>query len=346
MLLAVCLLVFLPAMPARAAAPQQAQDYLDEAPASMEDFLADPLGTIFSLLGGDAAALCAETLRTGGVLLLYLVLCAAVILMVPGAGWHGLLENIAAGGSFLLLADPLLELVSQAADQSQVWQKFLAGYIPVFAALCAAAGEASAAALCNGFFYGGLYLLAEGLRCFLLPAAQCYLAAAVASVFSSSAPLADACAGAGRLLRRAVGWAGAAFTALLGLQRVLASTADSAVRGLGRTLLSGAVPIVGEALTAAADTVWLGVKSLQAGLGFAALALLGVQFLPLYGAVLAQLVMAEVCGLAARLLELEKCGALFRCLAAGLSVLAALLALFFGMVLVGLLLLIALGKGG
>ena len=335
-----------PAAHAAQSAPDAAQQYIDRAPADFSDFLSDPLGTLWGLLAEGLRPIWADALRSGGQLLLFLVLCAAVLQLMPGSGWRPLLEWIAAGGSFLLLAPALTALAERVAAQSVLWRDFLVGYIPVFASVSAAAGEVSAAAVYNGFFLACLYAAAEVLRCFLLPAAECYLAAAAASIFSGSEALADACTGAGKLLQRLVTWAGMAFTGILGLQRVFAAATDAAGWKLGRTVLQGVVPLVSGAVAAAAATVWTGLRTLQIGLGFAALVLLGLQFLPVYGAVLAQLILLQGCGLAAHLLELSRCGALFRCLAAGLSALAALLALFFGMVLVGTMLMLAFGNGG
>jgi stage III sporulation protein AE len=334
------------AVPAFAASGETAQDYIDESPVTLSDFMESPIEAIKTMLSQKIQEPIRQAVRTFASVLLFLLLCAAVILCVPGDSWKPLLEMVAAGGCFLLLSDELVGLIETVAQRSQEWRDFLASFVPVFASVTAASGQITSAGVYSGFFLVLISALAEGLRCFLLPAAKGYIAVSAAGTFTGSDALNSACESAGRLLRRLVGIAGTIFSAILGLQRVFAATADNAALKTGKALLTGTVPIVGQTLSMAADTVSAGMHTLQAGLGFSALAILGAEFLPLYLKVLVNWLFAAGCSVAARLLGMDRCAGLFGCLSAGLEVLAAILALFFGMVTVSTLLMIGIGSGG
>ncbi len=325
---------------------EAAQKYMAQSPISLADFIAAPLDALGRLFTQNVTDPVRQTLRSFTRVMLFLLLCAAVILTLPGEEWRSLLEMLAAGGSFLLISDELVDLASTAAVQSQGWRDFLTSFVPVFASVTAAGGQITSATVYSGFFLLAVSLLSEALRCFLLPAAKAYLAISAAGTFAGSEALSSGCEAAGKLLRRLVGGAGLLFSAILGLQRVFAAATDNAALKAGKALLAGTVPIVGQALSAAADTVSAGMHALQAGLGFAAVAILAADFLPLYLRVLANWLFAAACALGAKLLGMERCAGLFRCLAAGLEALSAVLALFFGMVTVSTILMIGIGSGG
>ncbi|MCI2046673.1 MAG: stage III sporulation protein AE [Faecalibacterium sp.] len=325
---------------------ESAQKYIEQSPVNFSDFMASPLNALGTLFQKNVAGPVRQTLRSFARVLLFLLLCTAVILLMPGEEWRSLLEMLAAGGSFLLISDELVDLASAVAVQSQGWRDFLTAFVPVFASVTAAGGQISSATVYSGFFLLAVSILSEGLRCFLLPAAKGYLAISAAGTFAGSEALSSGCEAAGKLLRRIVAGAGLVFSAILGLQRVFAAATDSAALKAGKALLSGTVPLVGQALSAAADTVSAGMHALQAGLGFAAVAILAADFLPIYLQVLANWLFAAVCALGAKLLGMDRCAGLFRCLSAGLEALSAVLALFFGMVTVSTILMIGIGSGG
>jgi stage III sporulation protein AE len=325
---------------------RQTQPYLDEAPITLSDFLRAPAAALKTLLADKLTTPLRQILQLYGRVVLFLVLCAAVVLAVPGDGWQDLLELVCAGGCFLMLSAALLRLVQNTAAQAQGWQAFLTSFLPVFAAATVAAGQATSAAVCTGLLLTGLSALSGLLQRVLVPGLSAFLALNAAAVFSGSASLGTACTALGRLLRRMAAAAGAAFTALLGLQRIFAASADSTAWRLGKAAMEAAVPIVGQTVTAAADTVLSAAETLRTGLAFAALATLAADFLPLYLSILLHLLLLEVCALTARLLGLEKSGEMLAGIAAGLEVAAALLALFFGMACVGTVLMIAYGNGG
>ncbi len=339
-LLALCLtLLFLCAPGAFAAggavqaeASPEVRSYLEESPIQLEDFLRAPMEALRTLLQVPLRALWKKVFAQY-VRVLFLLLCgAALVIAMPEEKWQPMLGTITACGCFLLLSDNLVSLTQTVADRAFTWRNYLVGFIPVFSGLMLSGGQPAGAGVYNGLFLMGVCGIAELIRRFLLPMISGFLALSAASVFSTSDALTHACRALGRLLHRILAAAGACFAALLGVQRAFAASADAAAGKAGWAAVTGAVPIVGSAVTSAANAILAGLHLLQTGLGFAAIAFLAADFLPLYSEVMLHCLLLEAGGTAARLLELSPCEDLMRCLAGFMEVVGAVLALFFGMI--------------
>ena len=326
--------------------PQQAQEYLDAAPLSLQDFLQHPIQTIWKVLTGELQKNWQAVFATAKKLFGLLLCAAAFKFLVTGSRWDTLLEWIFACACFLL-AESLLVMLSQAAaEKSITWKDFLYGFTPVFSATMIASGQVGAAAVCNGFFLAALSCVAEVLQNLILPVTQLFLAITAAGIFSENHMAEGISVKLGKLLSRIICWIGAIFTALMGIQRVFTGAADSAALQTGKTVLYSSIPIVGQAISSAAGGILAGMKLLQSGLAFSALAIVGVECLPLYGQTMLCWCIFTLAGMFASLLGLRRCADMLNGMASGAYALAAVLALYFGMLAVGMLMMLVLGGGG
>ena len=319
------------------------QPYLDQAPARLEDFASDPLGTLRALLPGDLAGTMRASVAGYAQVLLFLLLVVLLSFFVE-EGKAGLLDLAAAGGSALLCWTALAALAQTVCDRLENWRLFLLGFVPVYEGVLIAGGEPSAGAAAGGLFLSGLCLLAQVLCSWTPPFLHCYLALSTACCISTEAALSAACRGAGRLFRKGLSWAGRAFAALLGLQRIFTAQLDQTSRQLGE-LLTGTVPIIGQSLSAAAGTVLSGMQLLKSGLGFAAIAFLAAEFLPLYMILMLHAALLFGCELLCSAAGIGRCAALFSCLRQAVQGLAAAMALVFGIAVLGTALLFMMGGG-
>ena len=320
------------------------QPYLEEAPVSAQTFAQDPLGALRSLLPESPLELLAEAIRKDADVLLFLLLLTVLTFLVGETADGGLLELAAAGGCGVLLWDDLMTLAQTLCDNMLSWKQFLLGFLPVYAGVLTAGGEGNAGAAASGFLLTGLCLLAQLTVLWVQPFLQCYLALSMACCISTQNGLSEVCRAAGRLLRSGILWAGKLFAALLGLQRVVTLQLDRTTSRLGQ-LLTGSVPVIGQALSGAADVVLSGMQLLKSGLGLAALAILGSEFFPLYLGFLVQLALFSGCGLLCGLTENKRCEALFSCFAEAVRCMAAVTALFFALTVFGVGLMLSVGGG-
>jgi hypothetical protein len=91
------------------------------------------------------------------------------------------------------------------------------------------------------------------------PLLQCYLALSMACCICAETGLGSFCKAVGSALEKLLGWAGKLLVALLGLERISTLQLDRAALRTGQ-LLTGTVPIIGETLRDASETV---LSSLQ-----------------------------------------------------------------------------------
>lgn len=253
-------------------------------------------------------------------------------------------------------ADPLGTLVRLfAAEPVQLLRDTMQQYADVLLFLSLAAGLAFLLqdtadrallelAAANGFLLTVLCFIAQAVTLWLQPLLRSYLAISMACGISSRKSLFEGCTLTGRLLRQAIGWAGKAFAALMSIQRVVTVQLDRSASRLGQ-LLTGSVPIVGQALSNAADAVLAGMQLLKSTLGIAALLSIGAEFAPLYLGLLVHLLFLSCCGWLAGIGGLEYCHKLLQCFAEAVRCMAAVTALFFMLFVVGIALLMLTGGG-
>ena len=321
------------ALKAAAAETTPWQTYLDKAPAQAEQFAADPLDTLLRLFAAEPVQLLREVLHQYAGVLLFLSLAAGLAFLLQDTADKALLELAAAGGCGVLLWQELDKLATALCTRMAGWKSYLLGFLPVYSGVLTAGGEWNAGAAANGFLLTVLCFIAQAVTLWLQPL-----------LLSSRKSLSEGCTLTGRLLRQAIGWAGKAFAALMSLQRVVTVQLDRSASRLGQ-LLTGSVPIVGQALSSAADTVLAGMQLLKSTLGIAALLSIGAEFVPLYLGLLVHLFLLSCCGWLAGIGGLEHCHKLLQCFAEAVRCMAAVTALFFMLFVVGIVLLMLTGGG-
>ena len=320
------------------------QPYLDAAPRSAEEFSRAPLETLLSFLPDDPLRLLAQLAQNYADVFLFLLLAAVLSFLLGESRNADLMELIAAAGAGVLLWGDLAALAQDLCAGMEHWKSYLTGFLPVYGGVLIAGGEANAGASACGLLLSGLCLLAQGTALWLEPLLQSYLAISMACCISSQKGLSDTCRAVGGLMRKGLGWTGRLFAALLGLQRVVTLQLDNTSLRMGR-LLTGSVPVVGEALSAASETILAGLHLLKSSLGLACLAILGAEFVPLYFTLMLHLLLLHGCVLLCELSENRRCGALFVCMEEAVRCMAAVTALFFGLTAAGVTALMLVGGG-
>ena len=320
------------------------QPYLNDAPHKAEQFAQDPLGSLLGLLTAEPVQLLREMVHQYADVLLFLLLAAVLSFLLQDTADRALLELAAAGGCGALVWNDLNRLSDALCTQMGEWKNYLLGFLPVYSGVLAAGGEVNAGAAASGFLLTALGFLAQEMLLWIKPLLQAYLAISMACGISSQKSLAETCRLTGRLLRLSIGWTGKLFAALMGVQRVVTLQLDRSASRLGQ-LLTGSVPVVGQALNSAADTILAGTQLLKSALGIAALFNIGAEFVPLYLGFLLHLLLLSGCSWLAGLGGLERCQNLLQCFAESVRCMAALTALFFALFVVGVTLLMLAGGG-
>ena len=159
--------------------------------------------------------------------------------------------------------------------------------------------------------------LAGMIRGGIIPVLRIYFCFAISASVWGNAGMAEAA----RLFSRCLSWllkgCGALFSLVLGLQTILAGNADSAALRVGRSLLSGAIPVVGDAAAAALSSSAAAVQLLKGSLALAALAALAAMFLPAFAQCALYFLAFSGSGIVACGSGQDQCGQICRNLAEG-----------------------------
>ena len=318
------------------------QPYLDQSPVDALQVAEDPWSVLQSFCTSSLFQTLRESIRGYAALLLFLLLSAIVCLFLGEEGDHSWCDLVCAGGCGILLWEPLLEIARQLCAQIESWNRFLSGFLPVYAGVLIMGGETSAGAAASGFFLTLLCLLAQALTAFVPPILECFLALSMACCITEQSCLGNLCKAAGTLLQKGLSLTGKLLAALLGFQRISAAQLDRTALRTGQ-FLTGTIPIVGQSLSDASEAVLAGIQLLKSGLGMAAILILLAEFLPLYLGMLAHLGCIVLCGTLCSLTGNNRGQALLTCFASAVRCMMACIALFFGLAVTGTALLFMLG---
>ena len=318
------------------------QPYLDQSPVDALQVAEDPWSVLQSFCTSSLLQALRESIRGYAALLLFLLLSAIVSLFLGEEGDHSWCDLVCAGGCGILLWEPLLEIARQLCAQIESWNRFLSGFLPVYAGVLIMGGETSAGAAASGFFLTLLCLLAQALTVFVPPILECFLALSMACCITEQSCLGNLCKAAGTLLQKGLSLTGKLLAALLGFQRISAAQLDRTALRTGQ-FLTGTIPIVGQSLSDASEAVLAGIQLLKSGLGMAAILILLAEFLPLYLGMLTHLGCIVLCGTLCSLTGNNRGQALLTCFASAVRCMMACIALFFGLAVTGTALLFMLG---
>ena len=318
--------------------------YLDQSPVSWKTLTDEPFAVLREFLPDSLTALLKESLAGYAQVLLFLLLAAVLSVFLSRQTDHELMELLTVGGCGVLVWKDLLELSQFFCEKIDGWQRYLMGFLPVYAGVLAMGGETAAGNAAGGGLLVALCALAQLLCTVLPPLLECYLALSVACCISSGDELSVFCRSAGQLMTRLLSLAGKLLTVLLGLQRVSALQLDRATLRAGSFLI-GTVPIVGQTLSDASETIAAAFQLLKSGLGLAAILFLAAEFAPFYLGLLIRFCFLSGCGLLCGMTGLSRSQALLNCLCEAIRCMAAATALFFGLAVSGTLLLFLVGGG-
>ena len=280
----------------------------------------------------------------GQAAVLLLLGCAVSLIAGPGA-WQRCLGAVCVLAFGAVCLDAVQDLLDAAARTAESCQNYLLAFIPVYSGAAAAGGQTGGAAVYGTMFLAMSNFLAWAIRRVLLPLLQVYFCLSVSSAVWNNAGLAEAANLFSRSLSFCLKCCGALFSFVLGLQNILAATADSAALRMGRSVLSGAIPVVGDAAAAALSGAVSAVQLLKGSLALAAVAALGAMFLPVFVRCALFCLAFDLAGVLALGSGQEACGQVCRTFSAGARLCGSMLVLYFFMVFLSTALLLLSGGG-
>lgn len=286
-----------------------------------------------------------EPLRFGLRAAGYLLVSGVLGLLAGAANWRRCIDAVAVLGFAAMSLAAGIDLVRAAGDTARDCQNYLIAFVPVYSGIAAAGGQTAGALVYSGMFFAMAQFLAAVIGNLLLPVLEIYFCFAACACVWGSHAVEEAAALFSKCLHWLLKACGAVFSLVLGLQGVLAGTADSAALRTGKSVLQGAVPVVGDAAAAALTGAAAAVQLLKGSLALAALLALGASFAPVLLHCLLYSLAFSGAGIAALAGGQKQCGRLCWLYAEGAGLCGSVLVLYFFLVFLSTALLLLTGNG-
>lgn len=166
-----------------------------------------------------------------------------------------------------IVVSPIVSCIQDAADVLKAASGFLLACIPVMTGIMIAAGQPATAGSYNILMLAAgnaVSILSAG---FLVPMMNIFLALSVVSAVSPGIRLGGLCTTLNKTVKWIMGLCMTLFTSLITMHSIVASSLDSTGSKTAKFLVSSFVPVVGNALGEALQTVNGCVKLLKSGVG-------------------------------------------------------------------------------
>lgn len=264
--------------------PEEWSRIVEDAPMTAEEFGAMTLPDWLAWLGEQLQGSIKRPLR------LFAKLCGVLLLASVGQSLCadrtspellGLLDTVAALAIFALCAAPVTALAGLLEDAIQASRTYIVSFVPVFASVLTACGQAGSAALYSGVFFSIAMVIADVLCRVGLPFSRLLLAMTAASAASGTQTLFRLTEAVCKWTKWLMTLCATVFGGLIGLQGIFAQSADTLAMKTGKFIFSSSVPVVGRAISDAMGSVLAGMRLVKGTVGFAAIAAIAAAFLPL-----------------------------------------------------------------
>ena len=286
-----------------------------------------------------------DPLRLAARLGVYLAISCTAGLLASGS-WKRCVDAVAVLGFGAVSLSAMMELASRMVATAADSQNYLVTFIPVFSAVLTLGGQGAGAAMYSGMFLAMSNFLSIVIQNVLLPVMQIYFCFAVSAALWGNPGVEEAA----HLFSRCLGWllkgCTALFAFVLGLQGILAGNSDSAGMRVGKTLLTGMFPVVGDAAAVALESSVSAVRMLKGLLALAVIIFMAAGFLPALLQCGLYFLAFSGAGILSSATGQRQCGQICRLLSEGARLCGSVLILYFFLVFLSTLLLMIPGSGG
>jgi stage III sporulation protein AE len=266
-----------------------------------------------------------------------IVLLCALINGIRDAAWDGPLaqvfDAVAIVCVVLSVARPLLDVIDEVTDSVYQGSMFMVSFVPIFSAAMAASGQPATGAAYNMLLFGVCQVVSQVVSRTLLPLLCVYLGLCIAGAIAPGIDISSATATVKDTVTLGLGFVLTLFVALLSLQTMVATGADSAVTKTARFLLGGFVPVVGSVLSEAFHAAQGCLKLIKTSVGAYGIIVTLFTFLPVLLKTVLWYVISNLSVVISDIVGIPAVSALLKAISAALGILVAI-ALCYALLLI------------
>lgn len=246
--------------------------------------------------------------------------------------------------SAAIITVPLMAVINSAVTVMQSAAGFMTAFVPVFAIIVAANGQAATSVSMSSLLLGATQAVDLIANHFVIPLMCGYLSVSVASGVS---PLLSKTA-FGESIKKLSYWVMSlittVFLGVLSIQTTINASADSLTMRTARFVIGSSVPVAGTVLSEALTTVTASLGILKTSVAIYGVVACCIIFLPL----LVELILWRIClivtSLAADILSSTNISRLLRSIDTAISVLCGIILLSMALFVISLTVVVSVGK--
>jgi hypothetical protein len=331
---------------AAADVPSAAQEILDQSGTSAEQSFHWTVSDLLQFAQNLLKENTEKPIHFAVKLFVYLFVSAAAVLMVGGTEWQSCIDTISVLGFTGICLSAMMELLTLVGTASADCQTYLAAFVPVYTGLMTVSGQTAGAAVYSGMFFSMAAFLSLAIKSVLLPVLQIYFCFAVSASLWRNSGISRAAELFGKCVTWLLKGCGTLFTLVLGMQNILAGSTDSAALKLGKNVLSGFIPVVGDAAAAALSSTVTALHLLKGSLAFASVAAIAAILAPVFLLCLFYTLVFWATGIFATASGQKQCGQICSLFAEGTRICSGILLLCFFIAFLSTFLALATAGGG
>lgn len=301
------------------------------------------VGDIFKSLFSTFLSRAKAPFTTGGLVLAVILLCSALNSAENGVSAQVASFAVTAASAGIILT-PLLSVINSAVSVMQSVANFMLAFIPIFAVIVAANGQAATSVSMSTLLLGasqGVELVANH---FVIPLMCGYLSISIASGVSPLLSRSSLAPTIKKISFWIMSLVTTVFLGVLSIQTALNASADTLTTKTLKFIIGSSVPIAGTVLSEALTTVTSSLGMLKTTVAIYGVVACCLIFLPILIDLLLWRLILNITGFVAEFLSAERVSLLLRSSDTAIAVLCGIILLTCAMFVISLSVVMSVGK--
>jgi len=245
----------------------------------------------------------------------------------------------------LSAARPIIGCIIDTVRAVQDAAFFMAGFVPVFSAAMMASGQPVTATAYNTMMFGVGQIIAQVVARFLMPLLCIYLAMCIMGALTPDINISSAAATVKNIASWILGLCFTLFVALLSIQTMVGTNADTIANKSAKFLFTSFVPVVGSALSEAFSTAQGCLRLIKTSVGAYGIIAVVFTFLPVLLQTLSWYIVANLSVVAGDIIGVPAVSSVMKSCAGVLGILVAVILCFALLVIISTAIVMSTGMG-
>ncbi len=263
--------------------PEENREYFEEneiKPDQNEWINNFSIGRVFGDLWTAVTKKTKAPFATGG-LILAIVLLNGLLSTMDNSISSGTAGFAMAAASAAVITGPLLSVIGTAVNVMQSVSVFMTAFVPVFAVVVAASGQAATSVSMSGLLLGASQVVEIVANHFVVPLMCGYLSVNIASSVSPLLAKSSIAESLKKISFWVMSLMTTVFLGVLSIQTTISASGDSLTMRTTRFIIGSSVPVAGTVLSEALTTVTASLGVLKTSVAIYGVVACAVLFLPL-----------------------------------------------------------------